>query len=103
VGERVSIIGQLVETEADRHFWAGRVEGDIADLFDLQDQIAEMVASVVCPSARKAEMDRARKKKPDNLAVYDLVTPALPHLWAHRTHENPEAIALLDRALEMDM
>ena len=56
MGERISIIGQLVETEADRHVWAGRVEGDIADLFDLQDQIAEMVASVVCPSVRKAEM-----------------------------------------------
>jgi adenylate cyclase len=62
-----------------------------------------MVASVVCPSARKAEMEQARKKKPDNLAVYDLVMRALPHLWAHRTHENPEAIAQLDRALEMDM
>jgi adenylate cyclase len=69
VGERVSTIGRLVKTEADRHFWAGRVEGDIADLFDQQDEIAEMVASAAYPSARKAEMQRARKKKPDNLAA----------------------------------
>jgi len=26
----------------------------------------------------------------------------LPHLWAHRMHENPEAIALLERALTLD-
>jgi len=64
VGERISIIGQLVETEADRHVWAGRVEGDIADLFDLQDQMAEMVANVVYPSARQAEVERAHKKSP---------------------------------------
>ncbi len=102
VGERVRITAQLVEAETGTHIWAGKEEGSTGDLFDLQDRIAEMVAGAVYPSVRKAEIARARKKRPDNLEAYDLVMRALPHLWAHRMHENPEAIALLHAALEHD-
>jgi len=101
-GERLRITAQLVETESGAHIWSGKVEGVVGGLFDLQDRIAEMVAGAVYPSVRKAEIDRARLKRPDNLAAYDLVMRALPHLWAHRMHENPEAIRLLDQALEID-
>ena len=102
VHERVRITAQLIETESARHIWAGKAEGGTSDLFDLQDRIAEMVAGAVYPSVRKAEIERARMKRPDNLEAYDLVMRSLPHLWAHRMHENPEAIALLDRSLMLD-
>ncbi len=102
VGERVRITAQLIEAESAMHIWAGKSEGTTADLFDLQDRLAEMVAGAVYPSVRKAEIERALKKRPDNLEAYDLVMRALPHLWAHRMHENPEAISLLNRALEHD-
>jgi adenylate cyclase len=61
-----------------------------------------MVAGAVYPSVRTAEIERAMMKRPDSLEAYDLVMRALPHLWAHRMHENPEAIALLDQALALD-
>lgn len=101
-GERLRITAQLVETETGAHIWSGKVEGGIGDLFDLQDRIAELVAGAVYPSVRKAEIERARLKRPDSLAAYDLVMRALPHLWAHRMHENPEAIRLLGQALAID-
>ena len=101
-GDRVRITSQLIEASTAAHIWAGRVDGLVSDLFDLQDRIAEMVAGAVYPSVRKAEIERARMKRPDNLEAYDLVMRALPHLWAHRMHENPEAIALLERALDLD-
>ncbi len=101
-GDKVRITAQLVETESGRHIWAGKAEGLASDLFDLQDRLAEMVAGAVYPSVRKAEIERARSKRPDNLEAYDLVMRALPHLWAHRMHENPEAIALLEQSLALD-
>ena len=102
VGERIRITAQLVEASTGSHIWAGRAEGATSDLFDLQDRIAEMVAGAVYPSVRKAEIERALMKRPDNLEAYDLVMRALPHLWAHRMHENPEAIARLQQALALD-
>jgi adenylate cyclase len=100
--DRVRITSQLIEADTGVHIWAGKEDGSINDLFDLQDRIAEMVAGAVYPSVRRAEIERARMKRPDNLEAYDLVMRALPHLWAHRMHENPQAIALLEKALELD-
>jgi TolB-like protein/class 3 adenylate cyclase len=102
VGERVRITAQLVETETGNHIWSSRLDGHVNDLFDLQDRIAAEVASALHPSIRRAEIERARSKHPDSLAAYDLVMRALPHLWAHRMHENPKAIALIDEALQRE-
>ncbi|WP_374620917.1 tetratricopeptide repeat protein [Devosia sp.] len=102
VGERVRITAQLVEAEAGAHIWSNKVDGAVADLFDLQDRMAAEVASAIQPSIRRAEVERARKKRPDTLAAYDMVMRALPHLWAHRPEDNAEAIALLSRALSLE-
>ncbi|MEP7241179.1 MAG: adenylate/guanylate cyclase domain-containing protein [Devosia sp.] len=102
VGERVRITAQLVETDSASHIWSTRIDGVVSDLFDLQDKVAAEVASALHPSIRQAEVERARSKRPDTLAAYDLVMRALPHLWAHRMIENPKAIAYLEGALELE-
>ena len=102
VGERVRITAQLVEAETGNHIWSTRVDGAVSDLFDLQDRIAAEVASAIQPSIRRAEIERARSKRPEKLAAYDLVMRAFPHLWAHRPQDNAEAIALLDKALALE-
>ncbi len=102
VGERVRITTQLVETDTANHIWSTRVDGAVSDLFDLQDKVAAEVASAIQPSIRRVEVERARSKRPETMAAYDLVMRALPHLWAHRMAENPQAIAFLTRALELE-
>lgn len=102
VGQRVRITAQLVETDTGNHVWSNKVDGEMSDLFDLQDRMAAEVASAVQPSIRRAEVERAKSKRPDTLAAYDLVMRALPHLWAHRMHENPKAIELLEQALALE-
>jgi TolB-like protein/class 3 adenylate cyclase len=102
VGERVRITAQLVEAETGNHIWSAKVDGAVTELFDLQDRVAAEVASAIQPSIRRAEIERARLKRPEKLAAYDLVMRAFPHLWAHRPQDNAEAISLLDRALALE-
>jgi len=102
VGERVRITAQLVETDSGSHIWSNKIDGAVTELFDLQDRMAAEVASAIQPSIRRAEIERARSKRPDSLAAYDLVMRAFPHLWAHRPEDNAEALQLLKRALELD-
>jgi len=102
VGERVRITAQLVETDSGNHIWSNKIDGAVTELFDLQDRMAAEVASAIQPSIRRAEVERARSKRPENLAAYDLVMRSFPHLWAHRPQDNAEAIALLNRALQLD-
>jgi TolB-like protein/cytochrome c-type biogenesis protein CcmH/NrfG len=102
VAERVRITAQLVEAETANHIWSTKVDGAASELFDLQDRIAAEVASAIQPSIRRAEIARARSKRPETLAAYDLVMRAFPHLWAHRPSDNAEAISLIERALQLE-
>jgi TolB-like protein/class 3 adenylate cyclase/Flp pilus assembly protein TadD len=102
VGERVRITAQLVETETGSHLWSTKIDGAVSDLFDLQDRVAADVASAIQPSIRRSEVERARTKRPETLAAYDLVMRSLPHLWAHRMAENPQAISYLTKALALE-
>jgi adenylate cyclase len=101
-GDRVRITGQLVEAETGHHVWADRFDGELADLFDLQDRVAEAVAGAVEPSLRAAEIRRARAKATGNLTAYDLYLRALPRFYALTRDGLAEAERLLRQALAAD-
>jgi tetratricopeptide (TPR) repeat protein len=101
-GNRLRISAQLVEAETGNHLWAERYDGAFEDVFDLQDRITEGVVGAVEPSVRVAEIERARRKRPDNLDAYDLYLRALPHTWAYTPAESEKAIELLEAALRID-
>jgi tetratricopeptide (TPR) repeat protein len=102
VAQRVRITVQLIETDSGRQLWAERYEDDRSELFDLQDRIASQVAGAMNPSIRASEIERARRKPPENLQAYDLTLRALPHFWAHRKEDNEQALKLFDEALARD-
>lgn len=101
-GDRVRITAQLIDAVSGVHVWADRFDGVVADLFDFEDEISTRVTGALRPSIWEAEIAHSRRKRPENVAAYDLVLRALPHLWAHRRADNEEAIRLLDEAMELD-
>jgi TolB-like protein/Tfp pilus assembly protein PilF len=101
-GDRLRITAQLVEAETGNHLWAERYDGALEDVFDLQDRITEGVVGAVEPSVRLAEIERARRKRPDSLDAYDLYLRALPHAWVYTEAESEKAIELLEAALRID-
>ena len=101
-GNRLRITAQLIEAETGAHLWADRYDGAIEDVFDLQDQITEKVVGVVEPSLQRSEIERSRRKRPENLDAYDLYLQALPHVILLRPEEVRMGAALLEKALKID-
>jgi TolB-like protein len=101
-GGRVRITAQLCEAESGRHIWAQRFEGDLADVFDLQDRVTEAVAAAIEPSLQFAEAERRRARPTESLGAYDLYLRALPHRWFGTREASADALALLRRALTLD-
>ena len=101
-GQRLRITVQLVETDSGVHVWAERYDGMIDNIFDLQDQITEQVAGALQPSIRIAEIERAGRKRPQDLGAYDYTMRAMPHVWSLEKKENARALTLLDKALSID-
>ena len=102
VGQRVRITAQLIETAGGVHLWADRFDGSLDDVFDLQDRITEAVAGALQPSIRLAEIERSRRKRPQDLGAYDYAMRAMPHAWLLEREAADRALELLDKALRID-
>jgi len=101
-GSRVRITGQLLEAETGRHIWADRYDGDLTDIFALQDEITLNVIGAIEPSLQAAEIERVKRKRPENLDAYDLLLRALPHVYAAMPDEATKALPLLERAVALE-
>jgi adenylate cyclase len=101
-GNRLRITVQLIETETGAHVWSSRYDGTVDDIFDLQDRIAEQLAGTIQPSIRIAEIERSRRKRPQDLGSYDYTMRAMPHVWALEKEEAAKALDLLENALAID-
>jgi adenylate cyclase len=101
-GNRVRLTGQLIDADTGAHLWADRFEGELEDVFDLQDRITEHVVSSLEPQIRRTEIARAQRKRPESLDAYDLFLRALPKAYAMRPEENAEALDLLEEAMRFD-
>jgi tetratricopeptide (TPR) repeat protein len=51
---------------------------------------------------RLAEVERAKRKRPDSLDAYDLVLQALPDVYSRMPEQSKKALVLLGRALALD-
>ena len=101
-GERVRLTAQLIDASTGGHLWAERFDGDLADIFDLQDRITEKVVGAIEPQMRRAEIERARRKRPDSMQAYDHFLRALPHVYAMRAEDNARALDLFRETMELD-
>ncbi len=101
-GNRVRITGQLIEAATRNHIWADHIDGDLADIFDLQDRITESVVSAIEPRVRKVEIERARLKRPDDITSYDLYLRALPEFQSYTREGFLRAQVYLEQALAID-
>ena len=101
-GNRVRINAQLLEAETGAHLWADRYEGKLEDVFDLQDQITEKVVGVVEPSLQQSEIERSKRKRPENLDAYGLYLRALPRMMSMIPADARVAEGFLEDALKLD-
>lgn len=101
-GSRLRVSAQLIDAETGAHLWAEKFEGAAQDVFAFQDAITESVVGLVEPTIRKAEIERARRKPPSSLAAYELFLQAIPSLYGMVPANYTAAIALLERAIEID-
>jgi adenylate cyclase len=101
-GNRVRITGQLIEAATGRHVWADRFEGNLSNIFDLQDQITENVVTAIEPSVRNIEIERAKGKATDSLDAYDCYLRSLPEFYSYSEQGYRAAQVLLTKAVSRD-
>jgi len=101
-GERVRISAQLVEAESGNHIWAERYDRALADVFAVQDEISDAVATAIGPAVADAEMHRAMRRPHASLGAWELYQRGMWHLGKADAAGNDAARRLFERAIELD-
>jgi adenylate cyclase len=99
-GKRVRITAQLIDAATGNHIWADRYDGDLTDVFVLQDEITTKVVAAIEPRLLEAEGLRSQQRSADDLGAWDMVIKANSLFWRVSKPEGEAAIAILKQAAE---
>jgi TolB-like protein len=99
---RVRITGQLIDASTGAHLWADCFEGNLEDIFSLQDQITMSVVGAIAPKLEQAEIERAKRKPTESLDAYDYFLRGMAALHQGTKDANNEALRLFYKAIELD-
>jgi TolB-like protein/cytochrome c-type biogenesis protein CcmH/NrfG len=100
-GKRIRINAQLIEAESGYHLWAERYDRDLDDVFALQDEISQKVASTVVGKLRVTAQERARRKPAESLQAYDYLLQGRS-IMGDTEENNLRAKRAYEKAIELD-
>jgi adenylate cyclase len=98
-GSRVRVTAQLIDAATDAHLWAERFEGDMGDLFALQDEVTSRIANALGVELINAEAARPAQN-PDALDY--ILRGRAAYLKPPSRDGYADAIRLFEHALALD-
>jgi adenylate cyclase len=99
-GNRVRITAQLIDAATGNHIWADRYDGELTDVFALQDEITRKVVAAIEPKLLEAEATRSQSRSAENLGAWDMVMQANSLFWRLTKTDGEAAITMLKQAVE---
>jgi TolB-like protein len=96
-GNRVRVTAQLINVEDGFHIWSDTYDRDLADIFEIQDEVAGAITR-----ALKLHLTPAAERLTNNPEAYALYLEAVALASFQNSADIPKGIAILDRATALD-
>jgi class 3 adenylate cyclase/tetratricopeptide (TPR) repeat protein len=101
-GERIRVSAELSEAADRTLLWSHRYERKLADLFAVQDEIAEAIVIAFGGEYLRAEWRQARRRPAENLDAWGLVQKARAQNLPVNREATEEALRLAREAVRLD-
>jgi TolB-like protein/class 3 adenylate cyclase len=101
-GTRFRITVQLVESSTEHSVWSERFDRDMVDIFELQDEISQLVASRMDTELGLAEQRKSEKRPRKNLGAWDLYQLGLAQFYKFTQESNLRCQDYLREAIKLD-
>jgi TolB-like protein/Flp pilus assembly protein TadD len=101
-GDKIRIFVQLVDASTGKNIWAETYERDYSKVFDIQSEIAEIIASVLKARLSPEEKERIKRKPTDNLTAYEYYLKGRESYMHYKKEDNEVAIFYFKKAIELD-
>ena len=101
-GSRLRVTVGLTDSATGTSRWAERFDRSIDDLFDVLDEITDVVVASLEPEVGYAERERVARRPRTDLRAWDLYHLGIAHFFRFTPDDNLEAQRLLDEARRLD-
>ncbi len=101
-GDNLRVTAQLTDLRTGVHLWSDRFNGEIKDIFTMQDEIARRISSALAIRVSQSEQERALAKPAENLEAYDLLLHGRERFAKGTRAANREARKFFERAIAID-
>ena len=101
-GDKMRINAQLIDSTTGDHLWAERYDGQMEDIFSLQDQITQKIVAALAVKLTPGEKENIASKGTDNIEAYDAFLKGWQHYLRYTPGDCAIAIEYLNKALELD-
>jgi TolB-like protein/class 3 adenylate cyclase/Tfp pilus assembly protein PilF len=101
-GTRFRISVQVVDVETEQSVWSERFDRDKVDIFDLQDEISELVAARIESELGLSEQKKAERRPRKNLGAWDLYQLATAEFYKFTPDSNLKCQEMLKQAIALD-
>jgi adenylate cyclase len=72
-GNRVRVTAQLIDGTMGSHVWAEKYDGELQDIFDLQDQISQQVVSSILTQIQRYGGEKLKRLDRPDVSTWDLL------------------------------
>ncbi len=101
-GDRLRLNLLLADAESGRQLWSERFDRQLADMFELQDELVARVLEVLPVKVTEAETLRVAKRSTRNLRAYQKFVQAQSAMLVRRAAQSDAARALYWEAIALD-
>lgn len=100
--DQVRVTAQLIEIASGSQVWAQRYDRPLKDIFAVQDEITEAIATLLVAQIKRVDLQAAKRKPTEHMDAYDLVLRGRELMSRTNPEDNAEAKLLYERALTHD-
>ncbi|WP_169732949.1 winged helix-turn-helix domain-containing tetratricopeptide repeat protein [Haloechinothrix halophila] len=101
-GQRLRVTASLTDTAAGVCLWADRFDREFKDLFDVLDELTDMIVATVEPELGYAERGRSSRTPRPDLRTWDLFHLGVDRFFRFTSEGNHQAQRMLHRCRELD-
>ncbi len=101
-GNRIRVTAQLIDATSGDHLWADRYDGDLVDVFSLQDEISRTIVSTIAGRLEDSDADRLTIRPTGDLNAFEQVLRGQKYLHQYSKEDYSLARECFQHAISSD-
>jgi TolB-like protein len=102
ISQRIRITAQLIEAATGIHVWGDRFDFDLTEIFTIQDEMVQTIASRLADRVENEEWHRTKRSPPQDMRAYELCLQGWRSVYLMTAAATNEARTIFLKSIDID-